>query len=178
MTYHSSLKVVALSILNDIGNDEHGKEKDDSLESLKVESHWLVNNPSEDNKEWSDEESNLHGGANGYTHSKIHFILERNDNCSDVLGGISDNWDEDQANKGFGDVGGLDEGVDGVDEILGADGDSYGGEKEDDAGGPWRHLWLLGLRIVVRSLIFVGEQVGMSAQLEPQIHNIQYQQND
>ena len=64
-----------------------------------MKAHIRANDPANNDKERSDEKSDLDAGANGNTHSQVHLVPDCNDDGGDMLGGISDNGDQNQANK-------------------------------------------------------------------------------
>lgn len=92
---HGALEVVALSVLDQVVDDQDGDEEDHSLEALEVESHGLVHDPAEDDEEGSDEESDLHGRSDGDVDSEVHLALVCDNDSGDVLGGVSDDWNQD-----------------------------------------------------------------------------------
>jgi hypothetical protein len=47
---HSALKIVALSVLNEVVDNQHGDEEDHGLEALEVQRHGLVHDPTEDDE--------------------------------------------------------------------------------------------------------------------------------
>lgn len=88
-----------------------------------------------------------------------------------MLCGISDNREKDQTDECLGDVGGLDERVDAVDKILGADCYGYGYDDENTSCGPRAHLWFLLVHTV--SLGLGIEEDGVSAELEEQVEDVE-----
>lgn len=123
---HGALEVVALAVLNEVVDNQDGDEEDHGLEALEVEGHGLVHDPAEDNEERSDKEGDLHRGSNGHVDSEVHLALVSDHDGCDVFGGVSDNGDEDQADKSLANVCRFDNRVDAVHEVLGADGDKNG----------------------------------------------------
>jgi hypothetical protein len=92
---HGALEVVALSVLDQVVDNQDRDEEDHRLEALEVESHGLSHDPSENDEERSNEEGDLHGGSDGDVDSEVHLALVRDDDSGDVLGGVSDNRDQD-----------------------------------------------------------------------------------
>lgn len=64
-----------------------------------------------------------------------------------------------------------------VNQEFGADGYNDGDDDENESGRPWTHLWLLGILIILVSLLSV-EKIGVSAELEDQVQDVQDQEDD
>jgi hypothetical protein len=52
---HGALEIIALSVLNEVVDNQDGDEENDGLEALEVQSHGLSHDPAEDDEEGSDE---------------------------------------------------------------------------------------------------------------------------
>lgn len=143
-----------------------------------MKSHGLVeNSPSEDDQKRGNEKGDLDARANGNTHGKVHLVANSHNNGRDVLCRVTDDGDENKTNKVLADVGGFDNGIDTFDEVIGADGDQDSGNDENDGRRNRAHDRLLNLLLVV--VLSLGiEEVGVSAQLEPEVQDIEQQQND
>lgn len=167
---HCALEIIALSVLDEVIDDEHGQEEDDGFETLEVEGHWLINDPAKDDEEGGDEERNLHGAANGDVDGQIHLALVGDNDGCNVLGGVADNGDQDQTDEGLADVGGLDDGVNAADEEVGADGDNDCSHDQSDTGSNrGKNVFLLIFRVLGLDVI---EQVMMTKQLEIEVEKV------
>jgi len=166
---HGALEVVALSVLDQVVDNQHGDEEDHSLEALEVESHGLSHDPAEDDEEGSDEERNLQGRSDGDVDSEVHLALVCDDDGGDMLGSISDNRDQDQTDKCFADVCGFDNGVDAVDKKFGADGDEDGDNDQCDTGSDGRQD--LGFLLVVATFLVldIGKKAVVRVELEVEV---------
>ena len=144
---HDALKVVGLAVLDQHRDDERGQEEGDRLERLEVERHVAVHDPAEDDEEGGDEEGDLQAAADGDADGEVHLVLVRDDNGGDVLGGVADDGDEDEADEGPTDVCRLDDRANAVDEVLGANSHGDRDDDQDDAGGPGRQQFGLGVLV-------------------------------
>ena len=142
-----ALEVVGLAVLDQHRDDERGQEEGDGLEGLKVERHVAVHDPAEDDEEGGDEEGDLQAAADGDADGEVHLVLVRDNDGGNVLGGVADDGDEDEADEGLADVGRLNDRVDAVDEVLGADGHGDRDDDQNDAGGPGRQQFGLGILV-------------------------------
>ena len=91
---HGAFKVVALSVLDQVVDDENGDEEDHGLETLEVKGHGLVHDPAENDKEGRDEEGDLHRGTDGDVDSEVHLALVCNNNSGYVFGGIANDGNQ------------------------------------------------------------------------------------
>lgn len=91
---HTTLEVIGLSILNKQSNHQARNKESNGLESLEVQRHLDTHDPAENNQEGSDKQRNLQAATNSNTDRKIHLILVRNDNGSNMFGGITHNRDQ------------------------------------------------------------------------------------
>ena len=89
---------------------------------------------------------------------------------------VADDGKEDEADEGLGDAEVGDDGVDGVDEELGADGDHDGDDDEDGAGGPGGEE--LGLGFVAFLRFGVVEEFGVRFQLEEEVGDVDDEEDD
>lgn len=176
---HGALKVVALPVLDQIVDNEDRQEEDDGLEALEVQRHVLTQDPAEDDKEGGDEEGDLHGAADGDADGQVHLVLVRDDDGSDVLGRIADDGQQNQTNEGFTDARRGDDGVNAVDQVLGAHSDQYGDEDEADGSRDGAEdLGLVGLAALPAFLRLCVEQPRVRLELEDQVQDVQDQQDD
>lgn len=163
---HGALEVIALTVLNEVVDNQNGDEENHGLEALEVERHWLVHDPAENDKEWGNEEGDLHGAANGDVDSQIHLALVCDNDGRDVFGCVSDYRYQYKTDKSLTDVCGFNNGVDAINEVLGADCDKDSDDNESDAGGCWgENLGLLGL-FVSALVLNICEQGMMRVELE------------
>ena len=72
---HCSLKIVGLAVRNEIIGDKDCKEEDHCFEYLKLQTHRLAHDPSQDYQEGGDQKSNLHAASNRDPNGKIHLVL-------------------------------------------------------------------------------------------------------
>merc|ERR1712070_526886 len=87
--------------------------------------------------------------------------------------------EEDEADEGLADARGLDDGVDGVDEVLGADGDEDGDDDEADTRGHGaKDLGLFGLAAFVAFLGFGVEELGVRLELEVEVEAVEDEHDD
>jgi hypothetical protein len=176
---HATLEVVALAISDQVVNDQHGKEEDDGLEALEVQGHGLADDPAEDDEEGSDEKGDLHAAANRDTDGQVHLVLVGDDAGGDVLGGVADNREEDQTDEGLADVEGVDDCVDGVDQVFGADSDCECDENQADGGWDGTQDLRLLLSTILTLLLLLGvEQVCVGLQLEEQVEAVEDEHDD
>lgn len=92
---HCALEIIALSVLDEIIDDQYGQEEDDGFEALEMKGHGLADDPTKDNEEGCHEEGDLHGASNGNINGEIHLALVSNDNGGYMLGGISNDRNKD-----------------------------------------------------------------------------------
>lgn len=148
------------------------------LTSFEVKRHGLSDDPPNDDQEWSNEEGDLNAGANGDTHSQIHLVPYSHNNCSDVLGRISNDWDKDKTNEGLADTSTLHNIINTSNEIIGADRNEDGSKHEDTGGCDGADAGLLGFGMLFTSLALGIEKVAVSAELEDEIHDVEKQENN
>ena len=185
---HGSLKIVRDAVLKEVVDDDGRQEEDDRLENLKVQRHGLADDPAEDDEEGRHEQGDLQAAAEGDADGEVHLALARDDDGRNVLGRVADHRDQDQADKGLADVRRLDQGVDAVDQELGAHRHDNRHEDEREAGGPrTEHLPVVLLFLLLRGLfdasfgfVRVGlvEEVQVSLQLEVEVEHVERQQDD
>ena len=65
----------------------------------------LVHNPSENYKERDDEKRDLNRRSDRNTQREVDFVVNRNRNCGNMLGSISDDWQKDQSDPFCADFG-------------------------------------------------------------------------
>jgi len=179
--------------LDNISHHQNRQKENHRLKRLEVQSHGLSNNPSQNDQERRNQQRNLHRASNGDAHSQVHLVFHGqpisfkrmlhsicfsslkwtaltfhgHHNGGHMLGSISNDGEEDQTDECLGDMGGFNEGVDGVHEEFGADGDKDGDDDENKCGGPGAHL---GLFLLFGFGICLGvEEVGVGAELEDEV---------
>lgn len=177
---------------------EENKEPGGKRTSLEAKRHVAINNPANNDQEGGNTKSNLDTRANRDAHGEVHLIAHGDDDGGNVLGGVADNGDEDETDKGFADVGALDNVVDAADEVVGADGDEDGGDDEDHGGGNGAEdgLFVLArtgtgtaLLVVVVELAALGvglalglalgvKEVAVGAQLEDEVEDVEEEEDD
>lgn len=145
-----------------------------------MERHGLAHGPAEEDEEGGDEEGDLHGGADGDADGEVHLVLVGDDDGRDVLCCVADDGDEDQTDEGLGDAGALDDGADGADEVVGADGDEDGDEDEDDGGGVGRKYlaFLLLASFFTFTCGFFVEEAGVGLQLKEEVEDVEDKEDD
>ncbi|KAB8337329.1 hypothetical protein FH972_021628 [Carpinus fangiana] len=182
---HQALEVIALSILDQVVDDQDRQEEDDRLKALEVQGHGLADDPAEDDEEGCHEERNLHGAADGNAERQVHLVLVRDDDGSDVLGCVADNGQQDKTDESFGDVCLFDNGVDAIDEEFRANGDADGDDDQGDASRDGRQCVtllpaaILGLLLghgVVLSLLV--EEVCVRIELEVQVGAVEKEEDN
>ena len=117
----------------------------------------------------------MHGASNRHAHRQVHLILHGNHDGCDMFRSIADDWKENKTDEGFRDMGGFDKGIDGINEILGADSNSNCDDHENEGSSPRSHLWLL--RIVVFGSLLSIEKIGMGTKLEDEIEHVEYKKD-
>jgi hypothetical protein len=175
---HGTLEVVTLSVLDEVVNDQNRDEEDNGLEALEVQGHRLVHDPAKKYEEGSDEKRDLHGGSDGHVDSEIHFALVCDDDSGDVLGGVSNNGNEDETDKSLADMCGFDDGVNAVNEELSADGDHDGDQDKRNTGSDGRQDLALLLLVLSALVLDIGEQVVVRVQLEIEVQDVENEQDD
>lgn len=139
-----------------------------------MKAHVRANNPANNDKERSDEESDLDAGANGNTHSQVHLVPNSNNNSGDMFGGVSNNRNQNQTDKGPADARCLDKVIDASNEVVGADGyqdggDNKNGDSTDSAKGGLLRLLALGTSVLVLSI----EKVAVGSKLEDEVKDVE-----
>lgn len=125
---------------------------------------------------------------------EVHLILDCHDNGSNMLCGIPDNRDEDQTNEVTAQASSVDQCVYAVDKVVGTDRNKNSCHDKYTGSSPGVHVCLL---ILVR--LFLGrrgdrtggrlllnilssslgtEKVVVSAQLEPEVQDVEEQHED
>lgn len=154
---------MALAIANEIIHQEDSDKHDGDLEQVEAEVHFLVAHaPADDDKERNEEQSDLHAGANGHANGEIHLVLDGDGYSGGVLGGISDNGQENETDKLLGQAAGLGDCIDGVDHVFGAESDNSGGNGEGREGDKEVQLGLFLLVFVLVEALRVHEHLGES----------------
>lgn len=153
-------------------------QKRQKLTSLEAESHGLINDPANNDEEWSDAKGNLDGGANGDVHGKIHLVADGNNNGGDVLGGVSNNRDEDQTDECLANMHLLDNVVNAANEVVCANGDKNGDGDENETSSKGAHVSNLWLFIVLDDLALRVKEVAVGAELEEEVHDVEEEQDD
>lgn len=91
--------------------------------------------------------------TNSHTQSKIHLVADRDHAGRDVLSGIAHDGDQDQTDKGAAEDARLDDGLDALYEVVGAERYHDGGADQNQGGGPPEHV---GLVILFPNLTALG----------------------
>lgn len=149
------------------------------LTGLKVKAHIRANDPANNDKERSDEKSDLDAGANGNTHSKVHLVPNSNDDSGNVFGGVSNDRNQNQTDKGPADARCLDKVVNATNEVVGADGNQDGGDDKDGDSADSAEGRLLGLLVLTAGVLVLRvEEVAVGAKLEDEVENVEEKEND
>lgn len=142
-----------------------------------MQRHVLAHDPAQDDQERRHEQRDLQTAADGNVDGKVHFAFESDHDSSHVLGSVSNNGDEDEADEGSADVGTLNNGVNAIDEVIGAEGDEDSNDNEGDHSWDRREgvaflgsILLLGLLALRLS---IGEEFMMGKKLEDNVKNIE-----
>ena len=143
-----------------------------------MQRHVAIDDPAEDDEEGRDEQGDLQRRPERDAHGQVHLVLDGDDDGRDVLGGVADDGEQDQADERLGDVGRLDERVDAVDEELGADGHGDGHDDEHGGRGPGAHLGLVFILRFGLGFGFGVEEVGVGAQLEEEVEHVEDEEDD
>lgn len=119
-------------------------------ETIKVQVQRLRSNspPVQHDHDWKHQKSNLQRGSDSNANGKVHLILDSDSDGRGVLGGVSDNRQEDQTNELLRNGTTLGHGVDGADHELRTQGDQDGGDGKGDEStedGQRRRLFFLWL---------------------------------
>lgn len=89
----------------------------------------------------------MNGRAQGHAEGEVEFVLGGDGDGCDVLGGVADDGEDDEADEGFGEIGGGDEVLDGADEEFGAEGHERGRDEEQDYGCELAYRWVVGFGV-------------------------------
>jgi hypothetical protein len=149
------------------------------LTSLEVKSHLGANDPANNDKERSNQESNLDRRTNSNTHGEIHLITDSNNNSGDVLCGVANNGDQNQTDKRPADSGGCYEVINAVNEVIGADSDKNRGDNQDGHGSNGANAGLLRFNFLVAFVLVLGiEKVAVCSELENEVEDVKSEKND
>lgn len=149
------------------------------LTGFEAERHVLSNDPANNDQEGGDEKSDLDTRANRYAHSKIHLVTDSHDNRCDMLGCITNNWNEDQTDECLTDVGVRYYIVDASDEIFGANCHENCGHNQDSGGSDRAHGRLLSLTFIVCTILALGiEEVAVGLELENKVQDVEQEKNN
>jgi hypothetical protein len=144
-----------------------------------VKAHIRANDPANNDKERSDEKSDLDAGANGNTHSQVHLVPDSNNDSGNVFGGVSNNRDQNQTDKGPADARCLDKVINASNEVVGADGYQDGGDNKDGDSADSAEGRLLRLLALATSVLVLGiEKVAVGAKLEDEVKDVEEKKND
>ncbi|KAH6607600.1 hypothetical protein Trco_003913 [Trichoderma cornu-damae] len=150
---------MALSVANEIVDQQHGDEHDGNLEGVEAQVHLVVAHaPADDDQQGDEKQGDLHAGSDGDANGKVHLVLDGDGDGGGVLGGVADNGEQDEADKLLGQGAVLGDGVDGSDHVLGAEGNDGGGGGKGADGDEEVQLGILLLLVVV--LLRVDEDAG------------------
>jgi hypothetical protein len=175
---HRALEVVTLSVLDQVINDQNRDKEDNCLEALEVQSHGLMHDPSEKDKEGCYKKRDLHGGSDGHVDSEVHLALVCDDDSGDVLGGVSNDGDEDETHEGFADVCGFDDGVNAINEKFGTDGHHDGDQDKRNTGSDGRQDLTLFLLVLSALVLDIGKQVVVGVQLEVEVQDVENEEDN
>ena len=144
------------------GPDAH--EGHAGLESIKVEGEGLADGPAHKHQEGHHQQRDLEAAADRHPDGQVHLALVRRGDGRDVLGGVADDGEQDQAHEGLAHapVGG--DLVDGADEELGDDRNDRRGGGEQGPRPPQRQD-----RVLLLLLIVVLVQVRVRLELEGEV---------
>lgn len=119
------LEPMALAVANQIVGEENGNKHYGDLKLVEAQIHLdAAHAPADDDEKRNEKEGNLHAGANSDTNGEIHLILDGDGDGGGVLGGVADNGEQDQADKLLSQTSGFRQVVDGVDHVLGTEGNN------------------------------------------------------
>lgn len=149
------------------------------LTSFEVKSHLGANDPANNDKERSNQESNLDRRTDSNTHGEIHLVTDSNNNSGDVLCGVANNGDQDQTDKRPADSGGCYEVVDAVNEVIGADSDKHSSHNQDGHGSDGANGGLFRLNFLIAFVLVLGiEEVAVGSELENEVEDVKSEKND
>ena len=126
-----ALKVVRLAVPNKVADDEDGEDKHHGIEDFEVEVHVLAEAPADEDDEGGVEQGGLDGGAEDMGDGKIHLVVPSFVDGGQVLGGLFDKRDKDQAHEGVADTS-FDNVVNFFDEEDCVQGDAGEGDADSD----------------------------------------------
>lgn len=145
---------------------------------LEMQSHGLADRPAQHDQRGSDEQRNLDARADGHAHSQVHLVLDSHHAGGHVLGGVADDGDQDQTDKGLADLARRHQRVDAVDHVVGAHRDDDGRDHQHQPRrpGPQQRLVLL---LAARGGLGLGlKQRLVCAQGEVEVQDVEKQQDD
>lgn len=142
-----------------------------------MQCHGLPNGPTNNNEERGNAECDLDAGTDSNAHGQIHLVANGDNDGSDVLSSISNNWDENETNKRLADASAFHDIIDTADEVVGTDGHENSSQYENDGGGNWAHAGLLGLFGILELSLGI-EKVAVSTELEDEIDDVEEQKNN
>ena len=176
---HASLEVVALAVLDEVVDHEHTEEEDHSLEALEVERHVLSDDPADNDHERSHEQHDLDGAADRNTDGQVHLVLVGDDHGRNVLGGVTNDGQEDETDEGLADARRFDDGIYAIDEVLGADGDQDRNQNQGDGCCDGAEdLSVFALLIAVTLLVLGVEEPGVGLELEDEVEDVEDEHDD
>lgn len=95
-----------------------------------------------------------------------------------MLGGVSNNGNENQTNESLADTSSLDEIINASNKIFGAHGDEDSRDDENGASSNGTQSGLLDFLALVLSLDFSIEKVAVGAKLENKVEDVDEEEND
>jgi hypothetical protein len=150
--------------LQKIIHHQHGQAEHGRFKRIKLERHSAVDDPAHNNQKGCHEEGDLEGSADDEADGKVEVVLHGRVNRRHVLACIADDRNDDEADEGAGNVEGLDDAVDAVNQVVGAHGYAEGGEDQYNAGGPEAKLLI--------SRFFCFEEVRVRHHLEVEVDEV------
>jgi len=126
------LQVIALLVPQEIPHRQNSQDQHSQIKNLKAKTHGLAQPPAHQNDQRSVKQGRLERGAEHVRQGKVHLVVVCLVHGGQMLGGLFDEGDEDQADEGVCYVALFYEEGDLVDEGDGDDGDEGDGDDEGD----------------------------------------------
>lgn len=160
-----TFEVIASSVQYQEIDHEDRDEERNGLEQVEVQTHALIHAPTQDDNNRGDEQGNLNTRSDGNTNGKIHLVLRGDSDGSNVLGGVTDDGQDNETNEGLTDGRVLNHTWNGIDEKFSTDCNKAGADQKhhngSGAGHFRRFLVLFGINCWISDLtlgLWIGDK--------------------
>jgi hypothetical protein len=131
-----ALQVIRFLITEVVSYGDDGDDEDGDLENFEAEVEFLATPPGHDDDKRGVQHGGLDGGADAVRESEVDLVVPGLVESCQVLGGLFDEWDQDETHERIRDAGLFHDWFDLVDEGDGDEGHKGDGDGErDDAFG-------------------------------------------